>query len=210
MDQSPFADAMAIAAPRADLCLDFANTKYWRGSDPPTETLHGAAELAGWAGPACGWPAETTAALAARWQAASAEAVGAHRDALDLREAIYRLFSAVADGIAPASDDLDLLNRHLAQAPSRSRLRAGVAVPVAWSVPAPASDVPTLLAPVLWSAADLLAAPKRRPIRQCANPKCRWLFVDESKGGTRQWCFMSSCGNRAKAHRHYHRKKAAG
>jgi predicted RNA-binding Zn ribbon-like protein len=44
-------------------------------------------------------------------------------------------------------------------------------------------------------------------IRQCANPKCLWMFVDASKAGTRRWCDMNACGNRAKAQRHYHRSK---
>ncbi len=60
-----------------------------------------------------------------------------------------------------------------------------------------------LLAPVLWSAADLLAGAHKTRIRECANAECLWLFLDESKGGTRRWCDMASCGNRAKARRHY-------
>ena len=44
-------------------------------------------------------------------------------------------------------------------------------------------------------------------VRQCANPDCGWLFLDNSKSGNRRWCSMSACGNRAKAHRHYLRKK---
>jgi predicted RNA-binding Zn ribbon-like protein len=64
-----------------------------------------------------------------------------------------------------------------------------------------------LLAPVLWSAADLLIGGEHRRIRQCANAQCLWLFVDASKSGTRRWCDMASCGNRAKARRHYLRTK---
>lgn len=33
---------------RPDLCLEFANTRYWRGQDPPTETLNAPADLAAW------------------------------------------------------------------------------------------------------------------------------------------------------------------
>ena len=54
---------------------------------------------------------------------------------------------------------------------------------------------------------DLLAGPRRLRVRQCANPQCQWLFLDDSKSGTRRWCSMSACGNRAKAHRHYLRVK---
>ena len=78
-----------------------------------------------------------------------------------------------------------------------SRIRIGPVRPAA----------PDLLAPVLWSAGDLVLNVARRRIRQCANEKCLWLFVDESKSGTRRWCDMTSCGNRAKARRHYSKIK---
>jgi predicted RNA-binding Zn ribbon-like protein len=65
-----------------------------------------------------------------------------------------------------------------------------------------------MLAPVLWSAGDLLVGTRHARLRHCANERCLWLFVDESKGGTRRWCSMSACGNRAKAHRHYLKQKS--
>jgi len=58
------------------------------------------------------------------------------------------------------------------------------------------------------SAGDLLLGPKLARVRQCANPACRFLFLDDSKAGNRRWCSMAACGNRAKAHRHYLRRKA--
>jgi hypothetical protein len=42
-------------------------------------------------------------------------------------------------------------------------------------------------------------------VRRCANPECGWLFLDDSRAGKRRWCSMSSCGNRARARRHYHK-----
>ena len=78
-------------------------------------------------------------------------------------------------------------------------------------VPAMGREItaPSILAPVLWSAADLLLKGDPARIRQCANEKCRWVFLGVSKAGARRWCTMNSCGNRAKAHRHYHKTKAA-
>ena len=58
------------------------------------------------------------------------------------------------------------------------------------------------------SAADLLANAEHRRVRRCANDECLWLFLDHSKGGTRRWCDMNACGNRAKSKRHYLRSKA--
>ncbi|MEV7070290.1 CGNR zinc finger domain-containing protein [Streptomyces sp. NPDC091972] len=63
-----------------------------------------------------------------------------------------------------------------------------------------------------WLAArDYLAllgtAPDR--IRSCAHESCVLHFLDTSRNGTRRWCSMATCGNRAKASRHYARSKDA-
>lgn len=57
-----------------------------------------------------------------------------------------------------------------------------------------------------WLAADdllrlLTKAPDR--IKQCAHEHCVLWFCDTSKNGTRRWHSMTTCGNRAKAARHY-------
>jgi predicted RNA-binding Zn ribbon-like protein len=53
---------------------------------------------------------------------------------------------------------------------------------------------------------DLLrAAPDR--IRACAHEACVLHFFDTSRNGTRRWCSMALCGNRAKASRHYARTR---
>ncbi|MFJ4519696.1 CGNR zinc finger domain-containing protein [Streptomyces sp. NPDC088810] len=53
---------------------------------------------------------------------------------------------------------------------------------------------------------DLLTrAPER--IRTCAGGSCILYFFDTSRNGTRRWCSMAACGNRAKASRHYARSK---
>ncbi|MER5598628.1 CGNR zinc finger domain-containing protein [Streptomyces sp. NPDC002265] len=51
----------------------------------------------------------------------------------------------------------------------------------------------------------LATAPDR--IRGCAHESCVLHFFDTSRNGTRRWCSMASCGNRAKASRHYARSK---
>ncbi|MFC7933446.1 CGNR zinc finger domain-containing protein [Streptomyces cinereoruber] len=63
-----------------------------------------------------------------------------------------------------------------------------------------------------WTAArdylDLLrTAPDR--IRACAHEACILHFFDTSRNGTRRWCSMAACGNRAKAARHHARSKEA-
>ena len=73
----------------------------------------------------------------------------------------------------------------------------------AWRIETAGPTIATLLAPVLWSAGALLTGPQLAQIRECANDECLWLFVDDSRNRTRRWCSMQSCGNRAKARRHY-------
>ncbi|MFD4480903.1 CGNR zinc finger domain-containing protein [Streptomyces sp. NPDC058471] len=69
---------------------------------------------------------------------------------------------------------------------------------------------------VTWGAAWLAArdyltllatAPDR--IRSCAHEACVLHFFDTSRNGTRRWCSMAACGNRAKASRHYARAREA-
>lgn len=59
-----------------------------------------------------------------------------------------------------------------------------------------------------WVAAEdflRLLADRPERIRHCANDACVLHFYDVSKNGTRRWCSMAGCGNRAKAKRHFAR-----
>jgi predicted RNA-binding Zn ribbon-like protein len=195
-----------IPAAREDLCLAFANTLSWRGSPAPSDSLGAFADLVGWLASAARLPAETVE-MARRWsQAHPRQAAALFGEAIGLREEIYRLFSAVAAGEPVLDADLALLNRALAAAPPRERV-APADGGYAWDTDGVAMSAPSLLAPALWSAGDLLTRADRRRVRRCANDACLWLFIDESKAGTRRWCDMSSCGNRAKSRRHYLRTK---
>lgn len=201
-----------MVVPRRDLCLDFANTLAWRGS-APSESLHGLPDVLKWCASSGSVLAGEIAASATNGADGTwadrhpAEAAAIFRGAIALRETVYRIFHAVASGNTPADGDLTELNRALKDTPARSALqRIGGAFGWRIEEKPPATEL-ALLAPVLWSAGDLLAGQQLARVRECANGKCLWLFLDESKNGTRRWCSMSACGNRAKAHRHYARLK---
>jgi predicted RNA-binding Zn ribbon-like protein len=187
--------SVLIPAPDADVCLAFADTCYWRGTATPTDELRAPEDLLRWAETAQRLPA----ALVQRFDPSAALLA----EAIGVRETIHRCFAATAAGHEPAAADLAALNATLAKAPARRLVRPG-----GWEVPLSEASVGLLLAPVLWSAADLLVGRQLPRVRQCANPACGWLFLDDSKSGNRRWCSMSACGNRAKAHRHYQRQKA--
>jgi predicted RNA-binding Zn ribbon-like protein len=194
-----------VPATRAELCLDFANTLCWRGSDSPSEALANPDELLAWCAAVIGADPAIDR-LAGRWRSHPGRAQAAFTEAIELREVIYRIFSAIAGAGEPSLADLEKLNRALATAPARTRL-ASSGGRYAWQVERLTVSVTHLLAPVLWSAGDLLTGPGLRRVRQCVNNKCLWLFLDDSKSGTRRWCSMSTCGNRAKAHRYYLKTK---
>ncbi len=63
----------------------------------------------------------------------------------------------------------------------------------------------SLASATVHSTLRLLATPEQDRMNICGN--CGWLFVDRSKNRSRSWCDMAVCGNRAKASRHYRRKK---
>jgi predicted RNA-binding Zn ribbon-like protein len=188
-----------------DLCLAFVNTRYWRGQAAPTETLNGVDDLLAFCRDTAAVPPDLAATLATTWQADAFRARADFDRSIALREALNRLFGARVLGAPPLQSDLAALEAALAASPARTRLLPANGG-FAWQVTA-APDLMLLLAPVLWSASDLLAGPVGAQVSRCANPDCLFLFVDTSRAGNRRWCSMSSCGNRAKARRHYHRAK---
>ena len=181
---------------RPDLCLEFANTRYWRGQETPTETLNAPEDLAAW----------TTANEGLKL--AKPPARREFERALEVRELIHRLFDAHAQVKTPAARDVEALNEALSEAPARTTLKRERGS-YAWDVDMRSGTALALLAPVLWTAGDLLAGARLDRVRRCANPECGWLFLDDSRAGKRRWCSMQSCGNRAKARRHYHKSREA-
>jgi predicted RNA-binding Zn ribbon-like protein len=182
------------------LCLNFANTLCWRGLSEPVEALLTTNDLLVWADKEAGADPDLVHACGEAWPPEQAL-----QTAIAIREMIYRLFAAtVACGGTPQANHVAELNQWIGAAPVRKQLADDGR---RWCFEASPS-VLALLAPVLWSAGDLLTSGRLPRVRACANPQCRWLFLDDSKAGTRRWCSMSACGNRAKAHRHYQRRKA--
>ncbi|WP_448002364.1 CGNR zinc finger domain-containing protein [Agromyces bauzanensis] len=47
-------------------------------------------------------------------------------------------------------------------------------------------------------------------IRPCAAEDCQHFLIDTSRANTRKWHSMETCGNRAKARRHYAKAKQDG
>ncbi|GAA2162718.1 CGNR zinc finger domain-containing protein [Actinomadura napierensis] len=61
-----------------------------------------------------------------------------------------------------------------------------------------AEPVTAMLAVLARDALDLVASTALARVRACAGDRCGALFLDTSRPGTRRWCSMNTCGNRAK------------
>jgi predicted RNA-binding Zn ribbon-like protein len=58
-----------------------------------------------------------------------------------------------------------------------------------------------LLLPLVESATDSLVRGELGRVHRCASARCARVFYDYTKNGSRRWCAMGTCGNRAKATR---------
>lgn len=203
-DAAPYAPPWPFDAAAGVICLEFANTLGDRPvTSPREETLHGYDDLLAWAAAMDTLPGSRLTAMRAAAGAKPDAAAATFAAAIALREAIYRVFSAVAAGDTPLSGDLDALNAAYGRAMRHAAVTraTGKAFAPTWAGEADALDA--ALWPVARSAVELLLAPDLLTrLRECAGPDCSWLFLDRTKNGSRHWCNMRTCGNRAKARRH--------
>ena len=164
------------------LALDLLNTQ-WLASGTPVDLL--------------ATPAGTRAWLAAAGITATPTA-GTRQALIAARQAIRDLLTG-QDGTA----DADQINTVLGH--GRLRLCLGPAM-----TPEQTLEVDNLAwRPAVMAAANLLQLLAEAPgrIRRCQHPACVLWFYDTTRNGTRRWCSMTTCGNRAKAQRHYDRVK---
>jgi predicted RNA-binding Zn ribbon-like protein len=188
------------------LCLDFANT-WGNQADPGSDRLRDYEHLVAFArqtGSLTDDAAATLSRTAGRDREASAAALSLGRE---LRQVIYRVFSSRAGHRDVQPENVDRINAVLGEALSHRRIeqRDGG---FAWNwTGIDAGDLRSPVWPIIESAAALLASEELNRVRECNAPDCNWLFLDRSRSGTRRWCSMQSCGNRAKARRHYRRRE---
>jgi predicted RNA-binding Zn ribbon-like protein len=189
----------------AFLCLDFTNTVNWHASTNPEESLTAYSDLVEWGLNEGLLSRDEAQVLIDRARQAPEEAEHSLQVARDLREVLYRIFSALHLSEDPKAEDLAAFNQALSTAMAHSEL-IPMGKSFAWVYMHDPDDLLWILGPIVRSAADLLASQDLHRIGQCADDRgCGWLFYDTSKNHSRRWCSMESCGNRAKAQRHYHR-----
>lgn len=143
----------------------------------------------------------------ANQQPGRAEAV--LEDARELRDIVDHIFTAIATGGRPADVDIAGLNRFLEEGMRHRRLEPDERC-CGWSWSAGEEPLARMLWPIAAAAAELLVEGDLERVKRCGNDSCGWLFVDLSRNRSRRWCDMRECGNRAKARRHYARRRDSG
>ena len=191
---------------KGKLALDFANTVYWHASDEPEETIESFAEFLDWAKAASLLKGDEYRLLNLHSKERPMECEHTLHNALELRECIYRIFSALARDLEPDPQDIDQVKEIMAEGLSHARIvHAGGNFSWTWD------EGRNLPQRILWriaqSAVELLLSNDLNRVGQCEDDRgCGWLFFDTSRNRARRWCSMESCGNRAKAQRFYQRQ----
>jgi predicted RNA-binding Zn ribbon-like protein len=186
------------------VCLDFVNTTGARAGGVPRERLTQYRDLLVWSQRAGILDARAAARLtrAATSRPERARRALAHAHAI--RETLYALLSALADGRQPDERLVGELARHWRAAQRRQQLVAtGTGFESRFN---DGHELDWIVGPIVMSALDVLTSDRLARLKRCAE--CDWLFLDESKNGTRRWC-KAMCGNRARSRDRYDRLRSA-
>ena len=120
-----------------------------------------------------------------------------------LRRAVEDVFGAIADQTEVPEPGWVALRRAAGEAVADARLdRRGDHVHPTWELDA----LDALGRPLAYAAWDLLTSGPLNRVKRC--PACPWIYLDQSKNGSRRWCTMDDCGKAVKMRR-YVAKRAA-
>ncbi|NIM59322.1 MAG: hypothetical protein GTO16_10320 [Candidatus Aminicenantes bacterium] len=190
-----------------ELCLDFANTAPWHASEHPKEKLKTYNDLVKWALQSEILSEKEAQELISEAEREPSRAEDVLKRAIELREAIYHVFSDVSIGNLPAEKDMTVINLNLSKTMAQSRL-VHTKDGFIWSTSKEKGELDCMLDPVVRSAAELLTSDGLERVKECADDRgCGYLFMDKSRNRSRRWCDMMECGNRAKAKRFYRKRQ---
>ncbi|WP_422738082.1 CGNR zinc finger domain-containing protein [Micromonospora sp. WMMD729] len=195
--------------------LDLVNTLERGGSSPPHDFLSDSSALLRWSSRVGVLSDAEFRQVSRVWRDEPAAAHAGLAAVRDIREGLHVVLLALttdADG-DPAGDPvaagaaLVALHERWSGAaararfvlePSRVRLAYGTV---------PAMLVPDRLAE---AARDVMVTADLTRVRRCpvGEGGCGWLFLDQSRNGSRRWCRMADCGNAVKARRLTERRRA--
>jgi len=184
------------------LCLDFANTLYGH-TEAIHEYLFDYRDLVLWSLHVGILEEAEAEHLLSAWKQAPEESKAVFRQAIQVRETIFRIFVALAHKESPREDDVSFLHQAWLDGQMHTCLiQTENSFEVGW---ANESSLDSMLWRVTRSAIELLTSDDLERVKQCG--RCDWLFLDRSRNQRRRWCSMSACGNRVKMARRYEREK---
>ncbi|WP_410650393.1 CGNR zinc finger domain-containing protein [Amycolatopsis sp. cmx-4-54] len=185
-------------------CLDFANTvgpRRARADKDPHDYLADFTSLVEWSANTGTIGTNRAGLLRKRVDRDPDAARDTLSRAKELRQSIYVVFAAIAQGDEPPGSALEHLQQEFTEAMRRASL---VSTPAglnwSWS---PRGELDCVLWPIAQSAVEAAINADFSRIKECLghNGSCGWLFYDTSKNGARRWCSMSACGTWAKTSR---------
>ena len=196
--RSPLAGLRVVGG---NLALDFVNTRGGPRHGPAdSEWLSSYEDFAAWSSRAgltdpSAPPGETAppAALLAAFARVQA-----------CRDDLYEIFLALADGSAPPEAALRRIQLAYVEALAHGQLASG-AEGCVWKWD-PGSGPLAPLWSVVAAAVELLTHGPVDRIKSCHA--CRFMFIDQSKNGSRRWCSMDDCGKTAKIARYLQHRSA--
>ncbi|MFI5927024.1 CGNR zinc finger domain-containing protein [Micromonospora sp. NPDC051543] len=191
--------------------LDLVNTLERGGNSPPHDFLSDSSALLSWS-VRVGMISDAEADQVDRaWHDEPAAAHAGLTAVRDIREGLHLVMLAVITDVdgdtVAAGAALVGLHERWSGAAARARLVLGPSqVRLAYGT-VPAMLVPDRTAEAAFDmlTADLIRV-SRCPVREGG---CGWLFLDQSRNGSRRWCRMADCGNVVKARRLTERRRAA-
>jgi predicted RNA-binding Zn ribbon-like protein len=185
------------------LLLDFINTRPVMDGGP-VELLPDSSALARWLGAAGLVDKRESARLMRRWSAP--EFAAGIQELREFRERVRETVSKLEQDEQVAPGILKNLNGLLVNYPDLeqvAQVEAGFERRRRFAPEIPEHS----FAPLADAFADLLTAVPVSRIRKCNS--CVLHFYDTSKKGTRVWCSMNLCGNRAKVAAYADRQRVA-
>ena len=183
------------------ICVELTHTRGWEARDRDDDELDSYEALLAWGERRGAVSSREAGALRAAARSRPREAAQVLRDAIALRDVVYRLLRAACSGAEPDPDDVALLNGWLGRSGAKRGVRAG-SHPWTWTwLAGDRVHLDRLLWPVALATAELLTSNDAARLRCCAADDCGWIFIDTSRNHSKRWCSMSDCGNRAKVRR---------
>ncbi|WP_217209294.1 ABATE domain-containing protein [Streptomyces sp. AC550_RSS872] len=136
---------------------------------------------------------------------------------IELRRAVRALFARAVSPAPPSPADArrlmpaDQALAHLNTVAARETVAPQLdwpsdGAPTARLLSAESDPDVRLVSALARAAIDFLSGPQREQLRACTAPRCVRYFVKSH--GRQEWC-KPSCGNRARAARHYRRQRMA-